>query len=128
MLHPREAKRAVENTARTHLLTQFARILDLKPGWYEGEGKVPSRVGVEWLRDALLHQLKRYDLPMAFPVPDGNILLEWQRGGREISLEVDLDDQRGLWHDMDMKTDSVVEESLDLLVDESWNRIREWLK
>lgn len=53
-------------------------------------------------------------LPYVYPTPEGGIQAEWTFNSTEISLEIDLDQKTGDWHEYDPDSEYEVAESLDL--------------
>ena len=49
-----------------------------------------------------------------YPTPEGGIQAEWTFNSTEISLEIDLDQKTGDWHEYDSGSEYEVAESLDL--------------
>jgi hypothetical protein len=102
----------------------------LQDGWYDGRGKAPSAMGLDWLLAAFVENYPD-DLPQpyVYPVAEGDVRLEWDLGSHSLSLEIDPIRRIGLWHDLDLNRDH--DESQTLAMDHadgwSWvaNRIQE---
>jgi len=90
------------------------KLRSLEEGWFEGEGTIPAPEGIDWLEQWLDGTAWNLHVPRIYPVPDGKVLLEWDRGSRDLSLEIDLVTHRGEWYDWDRVTEEEVEKTLDL--------------
>jgi len=90
-------------------------LLDLAPGWLDGEGLPPSReflelVG-EWLEQ---HQRKDGQHPRLFPTPEGGVEAEWRIGRLDLSIEFDPSGATAEWHALDLDQGTVDEQSVAL--------------
>ena len=115
------AKTAPMTEGLPNVAAQIDELRAMKDGWYEGEGFAPSREGLEWL-DAVFP--REYDrnlpLPRIYPTFDGDVQLEWMVGRNDASLEVDLSQRLGYWHNLNLKTDIDEERQLDLNDSDEW--------
>ena len=64
------------------------RVLELKDGWHDGEGRQVDPAAVEWGRD-FAAEVEEVSALSVFPTLEGGLLLERQLGRRRWSLEVD---------------------------------------
>lgn len=103
---------------------RIAELRALKPGWYEGEGDVPTAEGWDWLEDALAKQFPgEMRQPFIFPTIDGNVLLEWSSPKHDVELEIDTAKKRGqFWEWKKPAWDEVVRD-YDLTTQQSWQEI-----
>jgi hypothetical protein len=90
-------------------------LLDLPPGWLDGEGRPPSRkllklVG-EWLEQ---HQRKNGQQPSLFPTPEGGVEAEWRIGRLDLSIEFDPSSATAEWHAIDLDQGTVDEQRVAL--------------
>jgi hypothetical protein len=90
-------------------------LLDLAPGWLDGEGLPPSPklldlVG-EWLEE---HQRKDGQHPRVFPTPEGGVEAEWRIGMLDLSIEFDPSSATAEWHAMDLDQGTVDEQRVEL--------------
>jgi hypothetical protein len=90
-------------------------LLDLAPGWLDGEGRPTSRellelVG-EWLEQ---HQRKDGLLPRLYPTPEGGVEAEWRIGRLDLSIEFDPSSSTAQWHALDLDQGKVEEQRVDL--------------
>ena len=96
----------------------------IQHGWLDGDGLAPSHRGLDWLAAAFeRHFPNDIPLPYTYPTPAGGVQMEWSLGSQEISLEIDLDNRRALWHRLDMTNNADDEKELDLVSPAGW----EWL-
>ena len=90
-------------------------LLELAPGWLDGEGVPPTGELLE-LVGAWLDEHQRQDLeePRLFPTPEGGVEAEWRIG--RLDLSVEFDPRRGLaeWHQLDLDSGAVVEQQAPL--------------
>ena len=90
-------------------------LLELAPGWLDGEGVPPTGELLE-LVGAWLDEHQRQDLedPRLFPTPEGGVEAEWRIG--RLDLSVEFDPRRGLaeWHQLDLDSGAVVEQQVAL--------------
>lgn len=96
----------------------------LQDGWLDGRGRAPAHNGLDWLSQAF-EQNYPYDLslPYLYPTAEGGVQAEWSLGSQEISLEIDLLQHTGEWHNLNMTTHADEMEVLNLDDPEEW----EWL-
>ena len=90
-------------------------LLDLAPGWLDGEGRPPSRklldlVG-EWLE---AHQRNNGQQPRLFPTPEGGVEAEWRIGRLVLSIEFDPSSATAEWHALDLDQGTVDEQRVAL--------------
>lgn len=72
----------------------------LKPGWFEGEGEVPSREELDWLRGVLLEMMAQHSLPAPtlFPMPEGGVQADWRLKPWHVTAEFDLATRSAFLH------------------------------
>lgn len=98
----------------------------LKDGWLEGQGIAPRASGLDWLTTAFEHYYPDYlPLPYLYPTPEGGVQAEWPLNGNEASLEIDLEQQLGDWHNLNTDSQEVTEFSLNLGTEEGWTALRQ---
>jgi hypothetical protein len=90
-------------------------LLDLAPGWLDGEGLPPSPklldlVG-EWLEE---HQRKDGQHPRLFPTPEGGVEAEWRIGRLDLSIEFDPSSATAEWHALELDQGTVDEQRVAL--------------
>ena len=94
---------------------QLQKLRKLQDGWLDGEGRAPDRAGLDWLSSAFDQQFPSdLALPYMYPTPEGHVRAEWSLPPHEISLEIDLEDDSGEWHHLNLETDKGETRSLDL--------------
>lgn len=73
---------------------QFARLGDLKPGWFDQESPAIDRLLLRNIQELLSKLMVDMDIPTPYlyPTPQGGIRAEWSAGDEEISLEASLDE------------------------------------
>ncbi len=94
----------------------------LRDGWFEGEGRAPSREGLDWLATQF-EQRYPADLPLPFlyPTPEGGVRAEWSEGPNAVVLEADLDSHSASWVWFDRGLDADEERELNLDDAEDWD-------
>jgi len=109
---------------------RLQELKSLENGWYDGvQGCRLSEDGIDWLSMSWYRFYPpsyHVRLPYLFPTIEGNIQAEWTFGHREIIFTIDIINQRGRWHSMDMEAPSDEndeERELDLKQPEEWNWI-----
>ncbi len=102
---------------------------ELREGWLEGKGKVPTAESLDWFASAFEHNFPD-DLPLPFiyPTPEGGIQAEWSLDSYEVTWEIDLDQHKSEWHALNMQTDDEVLQSLDLDKPKDWKWIADQIR
>lgn len=97
---------------------------NLQDDWLEDGGVAPSHDGLDWLLDVFEQYYPAgLPLPRTYPTADGGVSLEWSLGGREIDIEIDLENHTGEWHMFDKSaksSENVKELDLDKLEHWKW--------
>ena len=94
---------------------------NMDDGWLDGEGKAPSKEGIEWLEEVFPDTIP---MPYIYPTLKGGVQMEWDRTPVDISLKIDLENHQGEYHSLDLDTDAEERKTLDLDKDSSWEWIR----
>ena len=98
----------------------------LKDGWLEGQGKAPSKEGLNWLSQAFdKHYSGDLPLPYLYPTEPGGIQAEWSLGQNDITLEIDLTEHSGYFHALQMEDDTEETRRLDLDSETHWINLKE---
>ena len=109
---------SIEHISPLDELDISAQIYDLrqlKDGWLEGQGKAPSKEGLDWLSQAFdKHYSGNLPLPYLYPTEPGGVQAEWSLGRNEITLEIDLTEHSGYFHALHMEDDTEETRHLDL--------------
>ena len=104
------------------LIVRLNELRSLEDGWLDGEGEAPPQAGIEWLESFFIANFDNVNLPYLYPTEAGGIQAEWTLGNRELVLDVDLNNKKGYWHEMDMATmeddDKIL--TLDSIDDVGW--------
>jgi len=107
-------------------LEELARLED---GWLDGKGRAPAKNGLDWLANSFD---TRFDaslpLPWLYPTAEGGVQAEWSLNDWEVSLEIDLETQQGIYQALNLKDNSCNESTLFLGKADGWNRLNEALK
>lgn len=90
-------------------------LLELSPGWLDGEGVPPTGELLE-LVEAWLDEHHRQDLeqPRLFPTPEGGVEAEWRIGRMDLSIEFDPSSGLAEWHQLDLDSGAAVEQRVGL--------------
>lgn len=90
-------------------------LLELAPGWLDGEAVQPTRELLElvgaWLDE---HQLQDLEQARLFPTPEGGVEAEWRIGRLDLSIEFDPSSGLAEWHQLDLDSGAVVEQQAPL--------------
>jgi hypothetical protein len=115
---------SIEHTMMLDPLDILARIQELKllkHGWLDANGLAPPEAGLDWLATALRDRYPdTLALPCIYPTAAGGVQLEWSFDPEEISLEIDLAEQSGEWHSLNLQTGKEETESLTLVKEQNW--------
>ena len=105
---------------------QIYDLRKLKDGWLEGQGKAPSKEGLDWLSQAFdKHYSGDLPLPYLYPTEPGGVQAEWSLGRNEITLEIDLAEHSGYFHALHMEDDTEKTRRLDLGSETQWIELKE---
>lgn len=100
---------------------QIYDLRQLKDGWLEGQGKAPSKEGLDWLSQAFdKHYSGDLPLPYLYPTEPGGVQAEWSLGRNEITLEIDLAGHSGYFHALQMEDNTEETLCLDLGSEICW--------
>ena len=111
----------IQRTERD-VTAQLDDLRNLKDGWYDGDGLAPSHEGLDWLEARLSNEyLNLLPLPRIYPTVEGGVQLEWSIGSNDTSLEVNLSDHSGYWHNLNLRIAKDEERYLSLEDRGEWN-------
>lgn len=97
----------------------------LEDGWFDGEGKSLSSVGLSWLSQMFEDSYpKELPLPHLFPTIEGQVRSEWTLGKYEIFIDIDIDNHLGYMRIIDV-TDT---ESDGETINFNFNITNDWTK
>ncbi|EIL87441.1 hypothetical protein AB7849_03170 [Rhodanobacter sp. 115] len=89
---------SLDVTKNYPLAMRFDDLIQLKDGWYEGQGIAPDRDKLAIVAEKLIGAYpERVQLPLIAPTPNGNLLLEWEAVG-DPSVDIDLAEERASFH------------------------------
>lgn len=90
-------------------------LLELPPGWLDGEAVQPTGELLELVRAWLdEHQSQDLEQPRLFPTPEGGVEAEWRIGRLDLSIEFDPSSGLAEWHQLDLGSGAVVEQQVAL--------------
>lgn len=122
----------LSQTGGTHVLRirkRLEEIASLDHGWLDGHGRAPFLEEVGWLAEAFdLFFPSTILRPYLYPTESGDVQAEWSLKNREITLEVNLENHSGYWHELNLKTDIVIERTINLDDSAGWKWIVSRLK
>ena len=102
---------------------------NLKNGWLDGKGIAPEKDGLDWLfRQFETMYPEELETPYLYPTPEGGVQAEWSINSQEITLEVDLAEHKGEWHQLDLASDKEIFEELNLDEADTWIWISEQIR
>jgi len=107
---------------------QLNKIRALEDGWLDGEGSAPNAEGLLWLEKNLMDHFSGTHVPIRlYPTEDGNVQMEYTVLNpivrKEVSIEIDLADQKGYWHAFDSVAQSSMDRDIDLSSEAGWKWI-----
>ncbi len=125
----------IESVQQIDLLDPFDvgvrlnELAKLEDGWYNSEGIAPSKEGLQQFGNAFENFYdKTLPLPAIFPTFEGNVQLEWSvKEEYEISLLVNLKDQKADLEILNLNTNEDVEKSFQITMESEWKKINEIL-
>lgn len=104
--------------------SQIEELKSLKAGWMNGEGEAYGSGELDWLADCFDRLYPDgFPLPYVFPNVDGEVIAEWSFPPTEISLSVDLGNQKGEFHALNVRNDAEEREIYDLYDARTWIEI-----
>ena len=107
------------------ILVQIDDLRLLNDGWLEGQGKAPSKEGLDWLSQAFDNYYPSdLPLPYLYPTEPGGVQAEWSLGRNEITLEIDLAEHSGYFHALHMEDDTEETRRLDLGSETQWIELK----
>lgn len=103
---------------------RLEELAQIQSGWLDGIGVSLNKQGLQWLAAAIeANYSADLPLPHLFPTAEGRIRAEWSLGNREISLEIDIENKVGEWHELDLDTDTDNELSITFDSEKGWETI-----
>lgn len=107
-------------------LEELAKLSD---GWLDGKGRAPAKEKLDWLANTFESSFETdLPLPHLYPTAEGGVQAEWGLNDWEVSLEIDLDEQRGAYQALNLKDGSCVEHTLLLGSREGWSQLNEAIR
>ncbi len=121
-IEPSIAREANDVGAR---IDELRRLVD---GWLDGSGIAPSSDGLDWFSSVFEEEYPT-DLPRPYlyPTPEGNLLAEWSLGANSSSLEVCLTSHQAEFHNLNLKSNHEITQSLNLDEPECWHELERLL-
>jgi hypothetical protein len=108
---------------------RLEELAGLDDGWLDGKGRAPAKEKLDWLAKSFE---TRFDpslpLPRLYPTAEGGVQAEWSLNDWEVSLEIDLETQQGVYQALNLKDNSCTELTLSLVDADGWNLLNEALK
>lgn len=82
---------------------RMAVLQELKDGWFNGDGLAPSGDGLSWLHEWMGKMITFFSAPCPFiyPTTDGGVSLEWDIGGVDFTIKVNLETRSAVITDGD---------------------------
>lgn len=101
-----------EVEAEVILNRDLGEIVDLAPGWLNGEGDAINRIAIENAKRVLVEILARgASHPQVGPTPEGGVQAEWSLGDSELSITFEPSGDLYVFV-MDLSTNNVEEHTL----------------
>ena len=106
---------------KTRFTSRITELRALKDAWLDGEGLAPKPALLDWLSEDFANAYPdELPIPYLCPTAEGGVELEWSIAPWEITLEIEGEDYKSYWHEMDMKTHETTEKDLYLNINEDW--------
>jgi hypothetical protein len=109
-------------------LARMAELGRLEPGWYDGWGAAFHPPALAWLTSAVCEHFPATLTPLAFPMPEGGVSLDWKIGDHRPSLGIDLGARAGYFHDLNIVTNADQASVVDLDSPAGWRRVADTLR
>jgi hypothetical protein len=94
---------------------------NLKDGWLDGKGIAPAKDGLAWLLEQFETMYsEELETPYLYPTPEGGVQAEWTIKSQEITLEIDLADHKGEWHQLNLASEQEIFQKLNLEEADAW--------
>ena len=101
----------------------------LRDGWLDGKGVAPNKQGLQRLAENFeTHFDAEIPLPHLYPTAEGGAQAEWALGAWEVSIEIDLQTQRGEYQAVNLEGQETHEQLLALDAPEGWATLNAALK
>ena len=108
---------------------RLEEIGQLRNGWLNGDGTVPSTDELNWLSRAFdEHYPDNLALPYLYPTPTGGIQAEWSLPPVEATLDINPAQHSGVWHALNLESGEENESEFDLGTRDGWVRLIEAVK
>ena len=98
------------------MLQRLDELCELEENWnsYGSKSLDTSRIWLARTMLVTLVEMHRCPVPYLYPTNDGGLRVEWTRGPKELSLELDLTTFEGYYHVLDTKNDRDYDLDLDM--------------
>jgi hypothetical protein len=107
-------------------LDELAKLAD---GWLDGKGRAAAKEKLDWFANTFDSSFDTdLPLPYLYPTAEGGIQAEWTLNDWEVSLEIDLDRQRGEYQALNLKDDTCTDLTLSLNSRDGWSQLNQALK
>lgn len=83
---------------------------NLKPGWYDGDlGSIPDLQVLQQLEIDFNREVVNFEIvPIAYPVPEGGVQIEWYCKSWELSVEINYNLNKIMYHYYNFETDLMI--------------------
>ena len=101
----------------------------LQDGWLDGQGRAPAKDKLQWLADAFGANFDTaLPLPYLYPTVEGGIQAEWDIRDWSVTLEIDLDAQRGEYRALNLSDQACTDVQLSLADSGGWSQLNQALQ
>jgi hypothetical protein len=108
--------------------TRLEELMQLKNGWLDGQGQAPQPTQlVQLIQDFDQHYDPDLRLPYLYPTAEGGIQAEWSMNGWEVSLDIDLVQQRAEFQALNLSNHECQDQMIELNA-EGWAELNQCLK
>ena len=104
-----------------HFGASLEALRALHDGWLDGKGVAPDKQGLQRLAENFeTHFGTEIPLPYLYPTSEGNVQAEWTLGAWEVSIEIDLNAQRGEYQAVNVYGQETQDQVLAMDTPEGW--------
>ena len=108
---------------------RLEQMASLRDGWLDGKGVAPAKDKLAWLAEMFdAHFDGNLTLPYLYPTAEGGVQAEWTLSGREVSLEINIENKQAEYQELNLTDDTCSEFRFLLADQDGWNKLNEALK
>lgn len=109
--------------------TRLEELAKLKDRWLNGRGVALDKTGLQNLAETFdMNFDSELPLPHLYPTPEGAVLAEWRIGDWEVSLEIEIPEQKADYQALNLTTDESRDMELQLTESTAWATLNQALR